>query len=84
MRRAKRGSRAASRGKAQPAPAAPVPEDLNAASRALLEAEEMGRQPDLAAEGSVQGPLAGGPEVEAEQDQWLLERPGKGVEEAGD
>lgn len=42
----------------------------------------MGRQPDVAAEGSVQDPLADWPEVE--QDRWVLERPGEGVEEGGD
>jgi hypothetical protein len=86
MPRARRASRAGSRTKTQPAPPVPVPEDLNAASRALVEAEDgrMGRQRDVAAEGAVQEPLADWPEAEAEQDRWVLERPGEGVEEAGD
>jgi hypothetical protein len=84
MPRAKRTTRPGSRAKAQPPRPAPVPEDLDAASRALVEAEDarMGRQPDVAAEGSVQDPLADWPEVE--QDRWVLERPGEGVEEGGD
>jgi hypothetical protein len=86
MPRARRARRAGSRTKAQPVPPVAVPEDLNAAIAALLEAEDgrMGRQPDVAAEGSVQDPLADWPEVETEQDRWVLERPGEGVEEAGD
>lgn len=84
MGRAKRTTRADSRAKA-PQPVT-TPEDLDAASRALVEAEDArrDRRPDVAAEESVQAPLADRPEAEAEEDRWLLERRAEGVEDTGE
>lgn len=88
MTRAKRERRATSRSKrpkptTTPPAAVPVASDLNAAPRALLEPEvDQGRRPDENEEASVQDPLKDWPELEAERDEWTLDRPGKGIEES--
>ena len=86
MGSAKRKTRADSRAKAPPSQPATAPDELDAASRALVEAEgaRLDRRPEVAPEESVQAPLADRPEVEAEEDRWLLERSAEGVEDAGD
>jgi hypothetical protein len=60
-------------------------EDLAGAASALVDADAgKGRRPDEGTDASVQDPLQDWPDLETERDGWTLDRPGKGVEGAGD
>ena len=60
-------------------PAAPqTPQDAGAASPALFESREKDAGAD--ADPSVEDPLQDWPELEAEKDEWLLERDSEGNE----
>jgi hypothetical protein len=81
MTKAKRTRRAQPRGRAKPAAPVVRGEAADAPSHALLGLEpERGAQ-EAEGDGSVQDPLEDWPELAAERDRWLLERPGEGVEE---
>ena len=71
--RARRKPRARKRPAIPAAP--PTPQDADAVNPALFESKE--EEPPADAEASVEDPLQDWPEVEAEKDQWLLERNGK-------
>jgi hypothetical protein len=61
----------------------PPIEDLTGAASALVDADAgKGRRPEEGTDASVQDPLQDWPETE--RDEWTLDRPGKGVEGAGD
>jgi hypothetical protein len=87
----KKVGRGTTRPKARaPKPSPPVPmeppaEDLTGAASALVDADAgKGRRPDEGTDASVQDALKDWPELETERDEWTLDRPGKGVERAGD
>jgi hypothetical protein len=71
--RARRKPRARKRLAIPAAP--PTPQDAGAVNPALFESKQEEAAAD--AEVSVEDPLQDWPEVEAEKDQWLLERNGK-------
>ena len=68
-----------------PVPVEPPSEDLTGAASALVDADAgKGRRPDEGTDASVQDPLQDWPDLETERDEWTLDRPGKGVEGAGE
>jgi hypothetical protein len=81
MMKAKRKRRATSRGRAKAAAPVVRSEGADAPGHALLGLEPDRGAQAAAGEGSVEDPLEDWPELEAERDRWLLERPGEGVEE---
>jgi hypothetical protein len=81
MTKAKRTRPSKTRARARrPAPVTPS-ETVAAPGHALLGLEPDRGTQAAEGEGSVEDSLEDWPELEAERERWLLERPGEGVEE---